>query len=156
MKPITHTELVELGYKWCLKRCGVAFKELKTTNKEIPDVIGFRSCNYTFLLEAKVSRSDFMVDKKKSFREQPEKGMGDFRFYITPKGLLTKEELPFKWGLIEVDSYNRMKTVYNPFGTGNIYSRWNKNEKNTEAESRIMYSVLRRLQEQKVIDTIYS
>ena len=64
---MTHKELVEIGYKWVINKCGFAFKELTIAHYEIPDVLGFNSQG-TFLLEAKTSRADFLADKKKHFR----------------------------------------------------------------------------------------
>lgn len=152
---MTHKELVDVGYRWVMKRCGFAFKELVTVNKEIPDVIGFNSCG-TFLLEAKTSRADFLCDKKKEFRQNPEKGMGDWRFFIVPKGLVTIEELPKGWGLIEVSDSGKAFTSYNPFGGGNIYYRWERNQKNLQAEVNMMYSALRRLELRNRIKEIYN
>jgi len=45
----------------------VAFKELKTAGIEIPDVIGFGS-GFSIVIECKVSRADFLQDKKKPHR----------------------------------------------------------------------------------------
>lgn len=80
---MTHSELVEIGYKWCLKRCAFAFKELRTQEYEEPDVIGFTGSG-TFLLEAKASRTDFLSDKK-SFLDgihSKEWVIGDFLFVL--------------------------------------------------------------------------
>ncbi|CAL2105471.1 hypothetical protein T190115A13A_160004 [Tenacibaculum sp. 190524A02b] len=151
---MTHSDLVNIGYKWCLKRCGFAFKELVTNNIEQPDIIGFKG-NYTFLLEAKSSRSDFLNDKKKVFREYPEMGMGDFRFFIIPKGLITINELPNNWGLIEVNEKGKTRLTHNPFGKGNIYSNWKNIPKDIYAENRMMYSALRRLQIRNRVEEIY-
>lgn len=142
---LKHTELVEIGYKWCMSRCAFAFKELRTLSTETPDVIGFNS-NGTFLIEAKTSRSDFLADKNKIFREHPSLGMGSWRFFIAPKGLITVNELPMNWGLIEVSEKGRCKVSHNPFGRGNIYSNWYSCIKNELNERGIMYSALRRLQ----------
>lgn len=151
---LTHKILVQIGYKWVLKRCGFAFKEMKTTHNEIPDVIGFNSIG-TFLLEVKVSRNDFFTDKNKSFRQLPQNGLGDWRFYIVPKDLIRIEELPKGWGLIEVDNKGKSNCVFNPFGFGNIYSKWTRCEKNIEAEYKFLYSALRRLHLKNRIDDIY-
>nr|WP_299488624.1 hypothetical protein [uncultured Allomuricauda sp.] len=148
---LTHNDLVEIGYKWCLSRCGFAFKELRTTSMETPDVIGFNS-NGTFLLEAKVSRSDFLVDKKKIFREHPMLGMGDWRFFIAPKGMIKIDELPMNWGLIEVGQGKRARISHNPFGKGNIYSKWYSCIKSELNERRIMYSALRRMHQNGVLE----
>ena len=146
----THNDLVEIGYKWCLSRCAFAFKELNTINTETPDVIGFNSTG-SFLLEAKISKSDFIADKNKTFRQHTWMGMGDWRFFITPKDLITVNELPEMWGLIEVNQKGKAKIKHNPFGKGNIYSSWEGFEKNKEAEKNMMYSVLRRLQLKNLI-----
>ena len=155
MKVFSHNDLVEIGYKWCLAKCAFAFKELVTLAGEIPDVIGFNSSG-SFLLEAKVSRSDFLTDKKKFHRINPEHGMGDWRFYIAPKKLINIDELPDMWGLIEVNGKGRARTVYNPFGKGNVYCHWKRNPKHSVYERGIMYSALRRLQQKKLIDEIYN
>lgn len=156
MKEYTHKELTEIGYKWCMNRCGFAFKELValTGHGEIPDIIGFNS-NGTFLLEAKTSRSDFLNDKKKSFRIIPEFGMGDWRFYICKKDLININELPEMWGLIEVNEREKARIIFNPFGKGNIYYKWKRNKKCEVGEKRMMYSALRRIRENNLIDSIY-
>lgn len=151
---LTHKQLVQIGYKWALKRCGFAFRELKTAHDEIPDVLGFNSRG-TFLLEAKTSRADFLADKKKVFRIFSERGIGDWRFFIVPKGLVKIEELPENWGLIEVNEKGSAITTFNPFGNGNIYYRWKRCKKNIDAEYTFMYSALRRLHLRKRIDEIY-
>lgn len=139
-----HADLIEIGCKWLNDKCSFVFTEIKTITDEIPDVIGFNSSG-TFLIEAKTSRADFFADKKKPFRMISENGVGDWRFFITPKHLIKIEELPLMWGLIEVDDKGKVSMVYNPFGKGNIYSLWLKNNKNTEAEKHIMFSALRRI-----------
>lgn len=154
MKNFTHRELVEIGYKWVIKKCGFAFKELTVAHDEIPDVLGFNS-NGTFLLEAKVSRADFLVDRKKSFRIFSEKGIGDWRFFIVPKGLVKIEELPQNWGLIEVSEKGKATCVFNPFGGGNIYSTWKRCKKSATAEYQFLYSALRRLHLRGRIDEVY-
>ncbi|MDA3176190.1 hypothetical protein JWE21_29185, partial [Klebsiella pneumoniae] len=40
------------------------------------------------LIEAKCSRSDLLADRKKPFRVEPEKGMGDWRFMISEPGIV--------------------------------------------------------------------
>lgn len=154
MEIYSHSELVEIGYKWCLSRCGFAFKELATINSENPDVIGFNSGG-TFVLEAKTSLSDFHADKKKWFRKNPEEGMGDWRFFICQKGLIDISKLPEGWGLIEVSEKGKPRTTFNPFGKGNIYYRWKKNDKCHISERAVMYSALRRLQTLELVDRVY-
>ena len=152
MELITHKDLVELAYKWVLKRsgCGVAFKELHTAccNGEFPDVIGFGSGTST-VVECKISRADFLADAKKSFRKYPEMGMGQFRYYCCPEGLINPEDLPQKWGLIYVKD-GKCKVIVNPktvklLADGHHGYIGAHHERNIRAENELMYSALRRL-----------
>lgn len=161
---MTHKELVEIGYRWLLKNggVGVAFKELKSIDAEIPDVIGFDSWQ-SILIEVKVSRSDFLSDKKKPHRA---KGMGNWRFYMCPKGMIKKEELPEKWGLIYVDENGKSKIEYDcrtkrimekcitewdkeehpeGFYYRTVLDEENRFDADLTAERRLMYTALRRL-----------
>lgn len=151
-----HCELVELGYKWVLNnspRCGVAFKEFKTIGWEIPDVIGFGSF-MSIVVECKTSRSDFLADKKKPHRIVG-KGMGRFRFFLCPEGLIRPDELPERWGLLYVIK-GRAKCVHNPYNEkgGNIWT--NGFERDVESENQLMYSALRRLHLRGLINEIYT
>lgn len=69
-------------------------------NRESPDVIFFRNDGVTDLVEVKVSRTDFLRDKKKLFRAEPEMGMGRYRYYACPEHLIEAGDLPDNWGLI--------------------------------------------------------
>lgn len=144
---MTHKKLVEIGYRWCLRRggCGIAFKELDcASNGETPDVLGFSSWGHSVLIECKMSRNDFLSDKKKMIRQQPERGMGRYRFYLCPIGLIKIDELPERWGLIEVDCITgKAKMVHDPLKVRS----YNKTEHpyNIEAEHQFLYSALRRL-----------
>lgn len=161
---MTHRDLVMISYKWLLKNggVGVAFYELKSSADEIPDVIGFDSWQST-LIECKISRSDFISDKNKSHRL---KGMGNWRFYCCPKGLIKKEELPDKWGLIYVNEKGKAKVEYDcrvkkvkqechneyllkehPEGFYWVLQTASENwfEADIVSEKRIMYTALRRL-----------
>lgn len=145
----THKDLIPIAYSWVLKRasCGVAFKELNTLSSECPDVLGVQGGTNTVLVEVKVSRSDFIADRKKPFRTHPEKGMGTYRFYMCPDGLIKHNELPDNWGLIYVDDNSKACCVVNPYcktTTGNIWSG-GFIDKNLIAEYGMMYSALRRL-----------
>lgn len=80
----------------------LSFSNLTTVNHgEKPDVLGINMSGQSIVAEVKVSRSDFLADQKKPWRQQGE-GFGDFRVYVTPKGLLKPEEIPYGWMLWEV------------------------------------------------------
>ena len=101
-----HRALCLIAGKWLRKpgkihpnSCPWVAVELVTACPENPDVFGW---NYwtTVLIEVKVSRSDFLADAKKEFRQNPEQGLGEFRFYCCPDGLIGVDEVPENWGLL--------------------------------------------------------
>lgn len=74
------------------------------------------SVESSFLIETKVTRSDFLADQLKQLRINPEEGVGRYRYYACPEGLIAPEELPDKWGLIYVVPNNRRSSM--PVGYG--------------------------------------
>lgn len=145
---MTHSELVNIAYSFMLKKfsCGIAYKEIKTLSAECADVIGFGSHQHSVLFEIKVSRSDFLADKKKEFRIYPQKGIGRYRFYVCPAGMINVSDLPNGWGLMWLID-GKLEIVLNPF-CKNVkmpYCSINRHEQiNTQAERDILYSALRR------------
>lgn len=118
-----HKSLCEIAVKW-LKRapsaggpgCAIAMSECKTGwSGEIPDAIGFRRTGYqhptdgSVVVEVKVSRSDFLADAKKPHRTHG--GIGSWRYYMVPQGLITPEELPLGWGLLNVNKRGHVNAV---------------------------------------------
>ncbi len=83
-------------------RCGVVLSEQACVSGEMPDAIGWKKACHSVLVECKVSRSDFLADRDKPFRQQPETGVGCERYYLAPRGLIGIDELPAGWGLLEV------------------------------------------------------
>ena len=104
----THKKLVRRMAQWLkyTKRMTVVISELATRNSETPDVIGWVGGAESILIECKVSRADFLADGKKRFRRYSNQGVGDFRYIAIPPGIIKPDELPEKWGLLEVDSYH--------------------------------------------------
>lgn len=156
----THSQLVKIAYEWMHKRsiAKVAIRELNTNccNREYPDVIGFTGRGHSVLIEVKISRADFLSDKNKLFRKNPEQGMGDYRFYCCPSGLIKLDDLPDNWGLIYVNLQGKAKCVHNPYCkslTGNIWT--NGLKKNSQAEIGLMFSALRRLHIKGHLESIY-
>lgn len=102
---MTHDELVIRAVRWLRysARCGVAIPEPVTYSDEQPDALGWLAQGaICILVECKTSRADFKVDQNKTFRKQPRDGIGNRRYYMTLPGLLTIDELPKGWGLLEV------------------------------------------------------
>jgi hypothetical protein len=156
---MTHSELVKIAERWLLKTrgCGFVFTELRTNAGEIPDAIGWRS-DFSILVEVKVSLSDFRADAFKPFRQNWEMGVGDIRYYMTPKGLI--EEFPTfghyqGWGLVEVAENGRCRVknrAPNDLGQAMPLIRHHEVAAN---ERLILYSALRRLHIRGRIPEIY-
>lgn len=113
----THREGCEIAARFLHKNmnCGAVFIEPNpTTNSESPDAIGFRPDNCSVLMEVKVSRGDFLSDRKKPHRMDPALGMGDWRFYVCPEGVIKVEDLPAKWGLFYFTPRKSLKPIHVP------------------------------------------
>ena len=116
---MTPSALVELAVRWLRTtyRCGIILSEQACCTGEVPDVIGWKgvsrgapgvrrarrgaSCR-SVLVECKISRADFLADRGKPWRLDPQSALGCERFYMAPAGLIAAAELPPGWGLLEV------------------------------------------------------
>lgn len=142
LEGITHSELTEIGKKWLKKHaqnillpnCAIVVSEYvaASESREIPDIIGW--CTWaSVLIEVKVSRSDFLADHKKPFRINQDEGMGNFRYYLCPEGLIKEIEVPGGWGLI----------YFNPTGL-QIVKKAKKLTANLKGERSMLYSIARK------------
>jgi hypothetical protein len=114
---MTHALLVRKAVEWLRRyRCGVVLSEQACISGEMPDAIGWKRACDSVLVECKISRADFLVDRSKPFRQRPEQGVGSERFYLVPKGLVRIEELPLGWGLLE--HHNRRIEITRPSKKG--------------------------------------
>ena len=137
-KSDAHRELCLFAGKWLRRNhfrpptCPYVAIELVTANPETPDVFGW---NYwtSVLIEVKVSRSDFLADKRKPFRLFAEDGLGEHRYYCCPKGLIKPDEVPQYWGLI-----------YEEDGTISVIKEVERQPANYRAEMTICTSIMRR------------
>lgn len=150
MSKLTHRQLCEIGAKF-LKRPesanghGCHFTIIEPScYGENPDVFGVRHGIHshgigTFLLEAKTSRADFLADRFKPHRLNPELGMGKYRYYICPTGLIRTEELPEKWGLIYVSEKGICKVIAGVLSAPKIkyYCQWSKKNKSHFDHGRV-------------------
>jgi hypothetical protein len=105
---MTHDEIADfVALRLRKMNYPLSFSNITSANVgEQPDVLGVSLCGESLLAEVKISRSDFLADKKKPWR-QPGSGMGDFRVYVTPKGLLKPSEIPYGWMLWEIHGKNK-------------------------------------------------
>ena len=100
---MTHEKLVKAAVAWHRRYgCGVVLSEQSCASGETPDAIGWKRACHSVVVECKSSRSDFLADRDKPFRLKPERGMGCERFYLAPAGLISANEVPIGWGLLEL------------------------------------------------------
>lgn len=116
---MTHNELNTLAVKW-LKRpesangpgCQVALTEVGGLyGGERADAFGYRwGFNAgSVVVESKISRSDFFADRGKPHRKGTTPGMGTYRYFICPEGMIDINHLPHRWGLLWVNSRGHVK-----------------------------------------------
>lgn len=154
---ITHDALVARAEKWLQQQgCGVTFRDAfhgRSISGELPDAIGWRD-GLSILIECKVSRADFLSDKGKPFRADPSKGMGDWRFYLCPPGVITIDDLPLGWGLL----YATGKTIQKIHGHPKGNTCWWSDkpfEPCKRSETMMLASALRRLKIRGHLELIY-
>ncbi|WP_312328388.1 hypothetical protein [Stenotrophomonas sp.] len=147
---MTHGELVKAAGKWLrgTAGCSVVLEELcaATGNGENPDAIGWH-CGRTMLIECKASRSDFLADRKKPFRADPTRGLGLYRYFMAPKGLLRPEEIPERWGLLEVAGRRVFRAKGHEPGQG-YWQRedpWCFSARFAEGEVQMLLSAMQRI-----------
>ena len=156
---LTHKRLCQLAQAW-LERpngkhgpgCQFAFSETAELGaNEIPDAIGFRY-DSSVLVECKVSRSDFLADKAKSFRKEAHKGLGMYRYFMAPVGIIGRQEVPRGWGLIEVAARG-LKVV-----AGHVLLKWNeptdpwRHPRNWKREMRFLVRMLARISDPEMVN----
>jgi hypothetical protein len=153
---LTHCALVERGYRWLRSQgCNIVLREFVCQTSEQPDVIGWKA-GMTIMIECKASRSDFLADKNKPFRREPEHGMGDFRLYLAPPGIIALSDLPEGWGLLiahrnKIEIAGPHPRVYRSdygMSKGRKMVSWHPTPftGNRQNEAFMLLSVLRRMQ----------
>lgn len=150
VKQTLHNEIIQILGIWLKKHnrnaevfnCSIVAKNLSTINMsgEIPDVIGWNYWSST-LIEVKTSRTDFLKDSKKSFRINMKTGMGNFRYYCCPTGLIKESELPEKWGLLYLNDKNKI----------DIIKVAEHQEADMNCERHLLLSIIRRTKDLKFL-----
>lgn len=128
-----HTQLIELSAKWLAVKHAVVITDMSHGLGETADAIGW-TCGFSTLVECKASRADFLGDKHKPWRRDPSRGMGNFRYYATPAGMVAPTELPENWGLLEMHR-GKLKVI--------VKARQQK--RGASAETSLLVSALRRV-----------
>jgi hypothetical protein len=153
---MTHDGCVLRAEKWLKQQgCGIVLREpfrASTGSGEIPDAIGWRD-GLSILIECKVDRADFLADKKKRFRRDPAMGMGDWRFFMCPPGVIEIDDLPEGWGLLWVTG----KQVRKVHGVPGNCGWWEEKpfDGHKRYETQMLYSALRRVSLRGHFDDVY-
>lgn len=171
---LKHSALCDTAKKWLTRSnsqrghgCHVALSECRSGwGGEMPDAIGYRSISTTIprtetvVVEVKVSRADFLADAKKPHRADGE-GMGLYRYYMCPEGLIKPEEVPPRWGLLWVNARGNVKPILGPVALSNNCGTFDaaclewQHARNTEREIWLLVRVMARIDDpDKVKNTI--
>ena len=144
-----HQDVVKKAVSWLKNRehCGAVVAELVAaiSSNEIPDAIGWKN-GASVLVECKASRSDFLADREKFSRRVPCVGLGDYRYYMAPKGTINPEELTDGWGLVEIGEHNTRVIVKASYRDREIQA--------VRDEIRLLVSVLRRIQTREFVTIV--
>jgi hypothetical protein len=134
---VTHTELVARAVRWLRThhRCSLVFAEIVTGVPETPDAIGWRM-GFSRVVECKVSRSDFLRDRRKPHASWPGEGMGSQRWYLVPARLVSADEVPPWCGLAYAHA-RRIEIVRK----ASERDRWD-----ARGEAQVLQSAVRRLE----------
>ncbi|MFH2141389.1 MAG: hypothetical protein ABIJ97_03125 [Bacteroidota bacterium] len=99
-----HDRLIKMGIAWLDIFCDLVIPEPYNNNVgEIPDIIGYKNGGrITYLIECKSSRTDFENEWKKGKRIEYG-GMGNYRYYLIPEGMVESQEIDTAWGILEFD-----------------------------------------------------
>lgn len=104
---MTHKELCVVACRWL---AGINRRHLVALFRESHYLLGEQADAFavwspvgvTHMVECKVSRSDFLADKHKPWRKNPEQGLGAIRSYLTLPGVIRdKSEVPDCWNWYE-------------------------------------------------------
>ncbi|HKR32721.1 MAG TPA: MmcB family DNA repair protein [Terriglobales bacterium] len=101
---MTHSRLVDAAVSWLRSKyhCGIVLSEQNCASGETPDAIGWKGKDHSVIVECKISRADFLADASKLWRANPEWALGCERFYLVPAQMISCDELPSGWGLLEI------------------------------------------------------
>lgn len=141
--PITHAELVLRACSWLARKChcSAVMRECGAPWGEQPDAIGFRSGS-SYLIECKASFYDLCADVRKPHRMKQSHGMGQFRWYLVPEGLLSEivdlEGALRGWGVLEARRHGSKLAVRETIKSK--ITKWN-----AQAETQLLAFEIARL-----------
>lgn len=113
---MTHAELVEISHRWLSHelQCSFVLREMRHLHDmgEIQDAPGIKISwgeIGSILVECKATRADYLADRQKKFRQDSRGGVGAFRFFCAPGGIILPEDLPPRWGLVVVNGRRTLR-----------------------------------------------
>lgn len=115
MAVFSHKRLCSIAGRWLVAKwnCAVVAVEPRAwAVQEQPDAFGWDINGVSHLVEAKVSLEDFLADAHKPHRGM--EGMGTFRWYLAPRGVIPVEKLPPYWGLATVSKKMKRVAIVRP------------------------------------------
>jgi len=100
-----HAHLVQRAIRWLYgsRRCrSVVSERSPGYSGEIVDALGWQRDTTSILVECKTSLGDYYCDQVKPFRRDQTLGVGEFRWYLFPPGVidLGRHSFPEDWGLL--------------------------------------------------------
>lgn len=112
---MTHAQLVKIAVEWLRRSygCGIVLSEQSCCTGEMPDAIGWKRRCRSVVVECKVSRADFFADAHKPWRRDADMALGCERLFLVPHGLISADELPPHWGLLEY-AHRRVSMTIKP------------------------------------------
>ena len=139
---LTHAELTHRAYRWLLGagKCVVAVTERGAQDvqigTEIADAIGWNWDGRSTMVEVKTTHADFLADGAKPHRNN-DSGLGDQRYFMCPRGVIERTEVPEGWGLLYATAY-RVNVIREAIARPS-------NERRERLEKRLLIDLLRRV-----------
>ncbi|SDN21256.1 hypothetical protein [Alkalicoccus daliensis] len=118
MESNTHQHLKHQALLWLKAKmtdlCATEVKFVVQRRKRTADAVGINmKRKEARIVEVKASRSDFLRDEVLQ-GELGYDAVAAYAYILTPAGLLKKEEVPERYGLLEIDEYDNIKVIKRP------------------------------------------
>lgn len=135
-KTVSHEDLRKAAVRWLTnnRHCSVILSELTSAAWEVPDAVGWKA-GVSCLIECKVSRADFLVNKQKP-TVRGGRGIGTQRYFLCVAGLINPIDLgDTDYGLLWLKEEKYIRLVKEAL----------PRETNAHAEIQMLVSALRRI-----------
>ncbi|MFC4735388.1 hypothetical protein ACFO4L_02210 [Bacillus daqingensis] len=118
MESTVHKHLKHQALLWLKDKmtdlCATEVKFVVKRRKRTADAVGINmKRKESRIIEVKATRSDFLRDHILQ-DELGYEAVATYAYLLTPSGLLSKEEVPNRYGLLEIDEYDRITVTKRP------------------------------------------